>query len=149
MSAMSELITSLRDSLAAADETVMTTAQLRSAILRAVMLVNRDFETVYTVIGDEFDPLLSTADREMLLIAASISCCAIEIARAARHPSFKAGNISIDRSRSVGAWRELLQSLSGQYERLAAMSQDDRAASVKPLLFERGVSVLDPPEIFE
>ena len=149
MSALSELITTLRDSLAAADETVMTTAQLRSSILRGLMLVNRDFETAYTVALDEFEPVLTAADRELLLIAASVSCCAIEIARAARRPSFKAGSISIDRSRSVGAWRELLQSLSGQYERLAAMSMDDRAANLKSLLCERGVNVLDPTELSE
>ncbi len=127
----------------------MTTAQLRSAILRAVMLINRDFQTAYEVAGDDVTPELSAEDQELLLLSASINCCAIEIAQASRRPSFKAGTISIDRSRSVGAWRELLASLRGQYERLAALDEQDRSANLKSLLFERGVNVPDPTEIIE
>ncbi len=150
MSTVTELITSLRHSLAAADETVMTTDQLRTAVLRAVAQVNRDFGVAYEVAGDVITPDLSAGDQELVLMNATIACCMIEIARAGRQPSFKAGTISIDRSKAVGAWRELLSSLRGTYERLAAMDNESRAMNLKSLLFERGVDVPPPSsEIYE
>lgn len=138
MSAIADLITALRAELAAADESVLSSAQLRGAVLRAVMFVNRDFQTAYTVNQDAILPDVTAEDRELLLLAAIPSCCTVEIARAARQPSFKAGNIQVDRSRAVGAWRELLGQTRAEYGRLAAMSQDDRLMALTCRLFERG-----------
>ena len=138
MSAIADLITALRAELAAADESVLSTDQLRGAVLRAVMLVNRDFKTGYVASQDAILPDLTAEDRELLLLAAVPVCCHVEIARAARRPSFKAGNIQVDRSRAVGAWRELLGQTRSEYQRLATLEVGDRMSALQCRLFERG-----------
>lgn len=145
MSAIPDLIGSLRHELAAADESTISSDQLRTAIKRGVMFINRDFETGYAVSGDTIAPDLTDEHEELLLLASTLTCCRIEIARAARRPSFKAGNVSVDRSRAAGAWRELLRESRAEYQRIAAMESSDRMAAVKPLLYERG-SVIEETE---
>ena len=139
MSAIADLITALRHELAAADETVLTSDQLRTAIKRGLMFINRDFETSYVVDGENITPDLTAEDQELLLLSAIPTCCGIEIAKAARRPSFKAGNISVDRSRAVGAWRELLKETRTEYRRLTNLELNDRMSSLQARLFERGV----------
>ncbi|MDP2361611.1 MAG: hypothetical protein Q8O14_12825 [bacterium] len=137
---VSQLIQVLRGELVAAAEADLTTEQLRNALRRGVVLMNRDFELAYVVEADQetITPTLTDLDLELLLLAATPTCCRIEIAKAARRPSFKAGAIEIDTTRAAGAWRELLSHAQGEYQRLVELSEGDRQAALKSLLFERG-----------
>jgi hypothetical protein len=134
------LIQALRGELVAADEADLTTGQLRGALTRGLAAVNRDFERAYTLLDDleTIDPALSGADEELLLLAALPTCCRIEIAKAARRPSFKAGAIEIDNTRAAGAWRELLSHSNDEYLRLVELGVAQGLQTLKPLLFERG-----------
>ncbi|MDP2361947.1 MAG: hypothetical protein Q8O14_14555 [bacterium] len=134
------LIQVLRGELVAADEADLTTEQLRNALKRGVAAMNRDFERSYLVEADQetITPELTDLDMELLLLASTPTCCRIEIAKASRRPSFKAGAIEIDASRAVGAWRELLSHAQGEYQRLVDLSEGDRLAALQSLLFERG-----------
>jgi hypothetical protein len=137
---ITQLIQVLRGELVAASESELTTEQLRNAIRRGVALMNRDFERGYQVGADQetITPELTDLDLELLLLAATPTCCRIEIAKAARRPSFKAGAIEIDTTRAAGAWRELLAHAQGEYQRLIEMEEGQRQATLQSLLFERG-----------
>jgi hypothetical protein len=137
---ITQLIQVLRGELVAASESELTTEQLRNAIRRGLALMNRDFERGYQVEADQetITPELTDLDLELLLLAATPTCCRIEIAKAARRPSFKAGAIEIDTTRAAGAWRELLAHAQGEYERLIEMEEGQRQATLQSLLFERG-----------
>ncbi len=134
------LIKSLREELVASDETELTSEQLRGALKRGLAALNRDFERAYVLQEDleTIEPELSGADEELLLLASLPTCCRIEIAKAARRPSFKAGAIEIDTTRAAGAWRELLTHANEEYLRLVELGVAQGLASLKPLLFERG-----------
>jgi hypothetical protein len=145
-STITDLCKSLRLELIAEDELELTSEQLRNALRRGLALLNRDFERSYMISqgdGDTIEPELSDLDLEVLLLAATPTCCRMEIAKAARRPSFKAGALEIDSTRAAGAWRELLSHAQGEYQRLVEMGETDRQASLTSLLFERG-SVNDP-----
>ena len=137
---ITDLIKALRDELVAADETDLTTDQLRGALKRGLSALNRDFERAYVLEEDleTIEPALSGADEELLLLAALPTCCRIEIAKATRRPSFKAGAIEIDNTRAAGAWRELLSHANEEYLRLVELGVAQGLQSLKPLLFERG-----------
>lgn len=136
---ITQLISVLRGELVAADETDLTTEQLRGALKRGLAALNRDFERAYVLVDLEtIEPELSGADEELLLLAALPTCCRIEIAKATRRPSFKAGAIEIDNTRAAGAWRELLSHANEEYLRLVELGVAQGLASLKPLLFERG-----------
>ncbi len=137
---VSQLIQVLRGELVAEDEADLTTEQLRGALRRGLALMNRDFERGYQLEADleTIAPELTDLDLELLLLAATPTCCRIEIAKAARRPSFKAGAIEIDTTRAAGAWRELLSHAQGEYQRLVEMGETDRQAALQSLLFERG-----------
>jgi hypothetical protein len=137
---VTQLIQVLRGELVAADEVDLTTDQLRNALKRGLAMMNRDFELVYGMEADQetITPALSDLDLELLLLAATPTCCRIEIAKAARRPSFRAGAIEIDTTRAAGAWRELLSHAQGEYQRLVEMGETDRQATLQSLLFERG-----------
>lgn len=137
---ITDLIKALRDELVAADETDLTTEQLRGALKRGLAALNRDFERAYILLPDleTIEPALSGADEELLLLASLPTCCRIEIAKATRRPSFKAGAIEIDNTRAAGAWRELLSHANEEYLRLVELGVAQGLASLKPLLFERG-----------
>ncbi len=134
------LIKCLREELVASDETDLTSEQLRCALKRGLAALNRDFERAYVLQEDleTIDPELSGADEELLLLAALPTCCRIEIAKASRRPSFKAGAIEIDTTRAAGAWRELLTHANEEYLRLVELGVAQGLQSLKPLLFERG-----------
>jgi hypothetical protein len=137
---VAQLIQVLRGELVAAAEADLTTEQLRGALRRGLALLNRDFERGYQLEADleTITPDLTDLDLELLLLAATPTCCRIEIAKAARRPSFKAGAIEIDTTRAAGAWRELLSHAQGEYQRLVELSEGDRQAALQSLLFERG-----------
>ncbi|MFA7332616.1 MAG: hypothetical protein WC326_16225 [Candidatus Delongbacteria bacterium] len=137
---VTQLIQVLRGELVAADEVDLTTDQLRNALKRGLALMNRDFEVAYLMEADQetVTPELTDLDLELLLLAATPTCCRIEIAKAARRPSFKAGAIEIDTTRAAGAWRELLSHAQSEYQRLVEMGESDRQAALQSLLFERG-----------
>ena len=134
------LIKCLREELVASDETDLTSEQLRGALKRGLAALNRDFERAYVLQEDleTIEPALSGADEELLLLAALPTCCRIEIAKACRRPSFKAGAIEIDTTRAAGAWRELLTHANEEYLRLVELGVAQGLATLKPLLFERG-----------
>ncbi|MFA7331028.1 MAG: hypothetical protein WC326_08150 [Candidatus Delongbacteria bacterium] len=137
---ITDLIQHLRGELVAADETDLTTDQLRGALKRGLAAMNRDFERAYALQVDQETilPELSGADEELLLLAALPTCCRMEIAKATRRPSFKAGAIEIDNTRAAGAWRDLLSHAHGEYLRLVELGVAQGLQSLKPLLFERG-----------
>lgn len=137
---ITNLIQSLRGELVAANETDLTTDQLRGALKRGLAAMNRDFERAYVLQADQDTilPELSGADEELLLLAALPTCCRMEIAKATRRPSFKAGPIEIDNTRATGAWRELLTHAYSEYLRLVELGVAQGLQSLKPLLFERG-----------
>ena len=137
---ITQLISALRGELVAADEADLTTEQLRGSLKRGLAAMNRDFERAYILLPDleTIEPELSGADEELLLLASMPTCCRIEIAKATRRPSFKAGAIEIDNTRAAGAWRELLSHANEEYLRLVELGVAQGLASLKPLLFERG-----------
>ena len=137
---ITDLIKALRGELVADDESELTSEQLRGTLKRGLAALNRDFERAYVLMPDleTIEPELSGADEELLLLAALPTCCRIEIAKATRRPSFKAGAIEIDNTRAAGAWRELLSHANEEYLRLVELGVAQGLQSLKPLLFERG-----------
>ncbi len=137
---ITDLIKALRGELVADDESELTSEQLRGTLKRGLAALNRDFERAYVLMPDleTIEPELSGADEELLLLAALPTCCRIEIAKATRRPSFKAGAIEIDTTRAAGAWRELLSHANDEYLRLVELGVAQGLATLKPLLFERG-----------
>jgi hypothetical protein len=142
MTAVADLITDLRNELVESEESSLSTSQLKTAIKRGLMMVNRDFTVGYAMneAEDGIEPDMP-ADMEQILLQASIQpCCRIMLAKAARRPNYKAGDLSIDLSRAVGAWRDLLASARSEYGRMVERQVSDELASLRPRLFERGIT---------
>ena len=141
MTAVAGLIANLRGELAAAeDESVLSTAQLRNTLRRALMRLNRDFETGYLMVQDEsVSPEMTEEHIEVLLQAAIPLCCRIEAAKAARRPSLiEAADLKVDRSKADTAWRDLGKTAEAEYLRLVACERERSQARVKPVVFECG-----------
>ena len=141
---MQDLISALRleygDELPEADR-ALDDFQLKRAITRALLFVNRDFSGGYVLNNDDsISPELEDEHRELLLLRAMVTVCEMMLAKASRKVSFSSGDKKVSHKEQVDAWSRLEIRYLQQYDSAVEATKESGFISPEPMIYGDEVS---------